>query len=74
METFINLKPKDIKILKEQVQEVLDLDENSNVKEDEVELYMELIEFFEDIADDLKNKIFDITGFKNDEEKEEKTA
>lgn len=71
MENFLNLKPKDIKILKEQVQEVLNLSEETEIEEEKVGAYMELVDFFEDIAGDLKQKIYDITGFNSEDDTEE---
>jgi len=71
MENFLNLKPKDIKILKEQVQEVFNISEETEIEEEKVSAYMELVDFFEDIAGDLKQKIYDITGFNSEDDTEE---
>jgi len=51
MENFINLKPKDIKLLKESIQKVMDLtEEGEEPTEDDVIEFMELADFFEDIG------------------------
>ena len=72
MESFINLKPKDIKILKESTQKVLDLTEESDeLTEEDVVEYMELADFFQDIADDIKQKVKDITGYESEDDTEE---
>ncbi len=57
MESFITLKPKDIKILKESTQKVMDLtEENDDLTEEDVVEYMELADVFQDRADDIKTK------------------
>jgi spore germination protein YaaH len=72
MESFIALKPKDVKILKESTQKVLDLTEESDeLTEEDVVEYMELADFFQDIADDIKQKVKDITGYKSEDFLEE---
>jgi len=72
MENFINLKPKDIKLLKESIQKVMDLtEEGEEPTEDDVIEFMELADFFEDIADDIKQKVKDITGYESDDSMEE---
>ena len=72
MENFLRLKPKDIKILKESIQKVLDLTEESEepTEEDVIE-YMELADFFQDVADDISQKVKDITGYESDDSMEE---
>ena len=72
MESFITLKPKDIKMLKESVQKIVDLTEESEelIEEDVVE-FMELADFFQDIADDIKQKVKDITGYESEDDLEE---
>ena len=72
MESFINLKPKDIKVLKESTQKVIDLTEESEeLTEEDVVEYMELADFFQDIADDIKQKVKDITGYESEDDIEE---
>ena len=72
MESFLNLKPKDIKILKESTQKVIDLTEESEeLTEEDVVEYMELADFFQDIADDIKQKVKDITGYESEDDIEE---
>ena len=72
MESFIALKPKDVKILKESTQKVLDLTEESEVlTEEDVVEYMELADFFQDVADDIKQKVKDITGYESEDDIEE---
>ena len=72
MESFIALKPKDVKILKESTQKVLDLTEESDeLTEEDVVEYMELADFFQDIADDIKQKVKDITGYESEDDLEE---
>ena len=72
MENFLHLKPKDIKIIKESIQKVLDLtEEGEEPTEDDVIEYMELADFFQDIADDISQKVKDITGYESDESMEE---
>ena len=72
MESFINLKPKDIKLLKETIQKVIDLSEESEeFAEEDVVAYMELADFFQDIADDIKQKLKDITGYESEDDIEE---
>jgi uncharacterized spore protein YtfJ len=72
MESFIALKPKDVKILKESTQKVLDLTEESDeLTEEDVVEYMELADFFQDIADDIKQKVKDITGYESEDDTEE---
>ena len=73
MENFLRLKPKDMKVLKEGIQKVMDLTEDGEepTEEDVIE-YMELVDFFQDIADDISQKVKDITGYEsNDDEMEE---
>ena len=72
MESFLHIKPKDIKLLKEDIQKVFDLTEESEelAGEDVVE-YMELADFFQDIADDIKQKVKDITGYESEDDTEE---
>ena len=72
MESFIDLKPKDIKLLKETIQKVIDLSEESEeFAEEDVVAYMELADFFQDIADDIKQKLKDITGYESEDDIEE---
>ena len=72
MENFLNLKPKDIKVLKESTQKVIDLTEESEeLTEEDVVEYMELADFFQDIADDIKQKVKDITGYESEDDLEE---
>ena len=72
MESFIALKPKDVKILKESTQKLLDLTEESDeLTEEDVVEYMELADFFQDIADDIKQKVKDITGYESEDDLEE---
>ena len=72
MESFIALKPKDVKILKESTQKVLDLTEESDeLTEEDVVEYMELADFFQEIADDIKQKVKDITGYESEDDLEE---
>jgi len=72
MESFIALKPKDVKILKESTQKVLDLTvESDELTEEDVVEYMELADFFQDIADDIKQKVKDITGYESEDDLEE---
>jgi len=72
MENFINLKPKDIKLLKESIQKVMDLtEEGEEPTEDDVIEYMELADFFQDIADDISQKVKDITGYESEDDMEE---
>ena len=72
MESFIALKPKDVKILKESTQKVMDLTEESDeLTEEDVVEYMELADFFQDIADDIKQKVKDITGYESEDDLEE---
>jgi hypothetical protein len=72
MESFITLKPKDLKMLKGSVQKIVDLTEESEelIEEDVVE-FMELADFFQDIADDIKQKVKDITGYESEDDLEE---
>ena len=71
MESFLSIKPKDIKLLKEDVQKVFDLVEGDEPTEEDVSKYMELVDFFQDIADDLKAKVYDITGYNSEDDIEE---
>ena len=71
MENFLNLKPKDIKVLKEQIQEVFDLNEEAELGEEKIGVYMELKDFFQDVADDIKQKLYDITGYNSEDDTEE---
>ena len=71
MENFLNLKPKDIKLLKEQIQEVFDLNEEIELGEEKIGVYMELKDFFQDVADDIKQKLYDITGYNSEDDTEE---
>jgi hypothetical protein len=72
MENFLALKPKDIKLLKESIQKVMDLTEESEEPtEDDVIEYMELADFFQDIADDISQKVKDITGYESEDNMEE---
>jgi hypothetical protein len=71
MENFMNLKPKEIKIFKESIQKIMDLTEEDEPTEDDVIEFMELADFFEDIADDIKQKVKDITGYESDDSMEE---
>ena len=72
MENFLALKPKDIKMLKESIQKVMDLTEESEEPtEDDVIEYMELADFFQDVADDISQKVKDITGYESDDSMEE---
>ena len=72
MESFLYIKPKDIKLLKEDIQKVFDLTEDSEeLTEEDVVKYMELADFFQDIADDIKQKVKDITGYESEDDLEE---
>jgi gas vesicle protein len=72
MESFLHIKPKDIKLLKEDIQKVFDLTEDSEeLTEEDVVKYMELADFFQDIADDIKQKVKDITGYESEDDLEE---
>ena len=72
MESFLHIKPKDIKLLKEDIQKVFDLTEDSDeLTEEDVVKYMELADFFQDIADDIKQKVKDITGYESEDDTEE---
>ena len=71
MESFLSIKPKDIKLLKEDIQKVFDLVEGDEPTEEDVSKYMELVDFFQDIADDLKAKVYDITGYNSEDDIEE---
>ena len=72
MENFLALKPKDIKMLKESIQKVMDLtEEDEEPTEDDVIEYMELADFFQDIADNISQKVKDITGYESDDSMEE---
>ena len=71
MEDFITIKPKHIKAFKEQIQEILDLNEESELEEEKLEIYMNLKDWFQNIADDIKQKIYDITGFNSEDDTEE---
>ena len=72
MENFLALKPKDIKLLKESIQKVMDLTEESEEPtEDDVIEYMELADFFQDVADNISQKVKDITGYESDDSMEE---
>ena len=72
MESFIALKPKDVKILKESTQKVLNLTEESEeLTEEDVVEYMEHADFFQDVADDIKQKVKDITGYESKDDIEE---
>ena len=72
MESFLHIKPKDIKLLKEDIQKVFDLTEESEeLVEEDVVKYMELADFFQDIADDIKQKVKDITGYESEDDTEE---
>jgi hypothetical protein len=72
MENFLALKPKDIKMLKESIQKVMDLTEESEEPtEDDVIEYMELADFFQDVADDISQKVKDITGYESEDDMEE---
>ena len=71
MESFITLKPKDVKMLKESTQKVMDLtEEDEEPTEDDVIEYMELADFFQDVADDISQKVKDITGYESDDSME----
>ena len=67
----MNLKPKDIKLLKEQVKKLHDSVDGDEPTEEEVAMYADLIDFFKDIAEDLKIKLYDITGYISDDNMEE---
>ena len=72
MESFLHIKPKDIKLLKEDISKVFDLTEESEeLTEEDVVKYMELADFFQDIADDIKQKVKDITGYESEDDTEE---
>ena len=72
MESFLHIKPKDIKLLKEDIQKVFDLTEDSEeLTEEDVVKYMELADFFQEIADDIKQKVKDITGYESKDDLEE---
>lgn len=49
----------------------MDLTEEDEPTEDDVIEFMELADFFEDIADDIKQKVKDITGYESDDSMEE---
>ena len=72
MESFLHINPKDIKLLKEDIKKVYDLTEDSEeLTEEDVVKYMELADFFQDIADDIKQKVKDITGYESEDDLEE---
>ena len=71
MENFMNLKPKDIKLLKDQVKKIHDLVEGDEPTDEEIADYAELIDFFKDLTDDLKTKVYDITGYESLDDIEE---
>ena len=72
MESFLHIEPKDIKLLKEDISKVFDLTEESEeLTEEDVVKYMELADFFQDIADDIKQKVKDITGYESEDDTEE---
>ena len=72
MENFLALKPKDIKMLKESIQKVMDLtEEDEEPTEDDVIEYMELADFFQDVADNISQKVKDITGYESEDDMEE---
>ena len=72
MENFLRLKPKDVKLIKETVQKVMDLNEESEEpSEEDVIAYMEVADFFQDLADDIAQKVKDITGYESDDSMEE---
>ena len=59
-------------MLKEDIQKVFDLTEDSEeLTEEDVVKYMELADFFQDIADDIKQKVKDITGYESEDDTEE---
>ena len=50
----------------------MDLTEESDeLTEEDVVEYMELADFFQDIADDIKQKVKDITGYESEDDLEE---
>ena len=67
----MNLKPKDIKVLKEQMKNLYDLVDGDEPTDQEVANYAELIDFFKDITEDLKMKLYDITGYESEDDMEE---
>ncbi len=71
MESFLNFKPKDIKRLKEQIQEVFNLNDETEIDEEKIESYMLLVELFQDTADELKEKIYDFAGYNDGNDTEE---
>ena len=71
MENFMNLKPKDIKLLKEHIKKLHDLVDGDEPSEEDVGIYSELIDFFNDITEDLKMKLYDITGYESTDDMEE---
>jgi len=60
METFISLEPDEIKKMKEDLQKIIDLEEGDKPTEDDVSNYMQLVEYFRDIAEDIECKVNDI--------------
>jgi hypothetical protein len=72
MENFLALKPKDIKLLKESIQKVMDLtEEGEEPTEEDVIEYVEFADFFQDVADDISQKVKVITGYESDDSMDE---
>ena len=75
MENFLRLKPKDIKLLKESVQKIWDInpafEDYEEPTEDDVIEFMELADFFQDISEDISQKVKDLTGYESEEDMEE---
>jgi len=60
MEAFISLEPDEIKKMKEDLQKIIDLEEGDKPTEDDVSNFMQLVEYFRDIAEDIECKVNDI--------------
>jgi len=69
MDNFIELKPKEIKAIKSTLSKLQEIDDWNEPDEDDMNSFLELIEYFETLSDNIKRKVYKITGF--DPEKEE---
>jgi len=74
MESFLNIKPKEIKVIKEDMQELFDLKDDDKLEKEQVEKYIELYHYFQEIADEIIAKVYDIADYKLEEEEEEVEA
>lgn len=70
MEGFLSINSLEIKIIKEDMKELFDLKDDDELEEEQVEKYMELYGYFQEIADEIKTKVYDITGYESEEEEE----